>query len=251
MSSPPLTLNAVPNKPDESDLLNLHRKEIMLALNCHHVGTIQSFDSSKMTVTATINYTKTFFQLNPVTKSYVPVQVNYPLLLDCPIISISGGPVNLTMPIAKGDECLLLFNDRDIDNWYSSGQVGPVASSRLHSFSDAFALVGVKSTPNLLTSYDGTRALLTNGNVEVGVNPTNNKATIKNNSVGTLNSVLQNILTQLGQLCTQIETITVVVPGILSGPASTTSLVPSNAAAIAAISTQISTYATQLGNLIE
>ncbi len=252
MSGQSIALNSVPNEPTLSDLLDLLKKEIMLGLNCHHVGTVQSFSAATMTVTASINYTKTFFQLNPASQTYLPVQVNYAPVLKAPIICLGGGKANLTMPIAAGDECLLIFNDRDIDNWFSGGTTTQAnATGRLHAFTDAFCLVGVKSIPNVLAAYDTVRALITNGNASIGINPSNNKVTIKNTAVGTLNATLQNILTQLGNLCTQIELITVTVPGVQSGSSVATSAVPTNAAAIAAISTQISTYATQLGNLLE
>ncbi len=242
-----LSVNSVPNDPSLSDLLDLLKKEIFLGLNSHHIGTIQSFNSTAQTVVATINYTKTFFQFNSVTQTYVPVQVNYPTLVDCPLVILGGGAAHVTFPVANGDECLLIFNDRDMDNWFQTGQFGPVATGRLHSFSDAIALVGIKSTPNALTSYDAVRAVLTNGNAKCGINPSNNKITLSNTSYGTLNTLLQNILTQLENLCTACAAITVtgVTPGAgVSG-------VPANAAAITAISTQLSTYATQLGGLLE
>lgn len=240
-----MSLNAVPQEPSLRDLLDLTKKELMLALSCHHVGTVQSFNAAAMTVTATVNYTKTFYQRNT-SGLYVPVLVNYPTLVDCPIICLGGGKTNLTFPIAKGDECLLLFNDRDIDNWYSSGQVGQgCATNRLHSFSDAFALVGVKSTPNLLSGYDAVRALITNGNAKVGINPSNGKLTLQNSGT-TLNTLLQSVITNIKNLITQVAAITV-TPGSLAGPSSP----PLNVAAINALTSNLTTLGTQIGGLIE
>lgn len=200
------TLNATTNEPSLSDLLSLLKKEIMLELNSHHVGTVQSFNSTAMTVVATVNYTKTFFERNSSTNQYVPVQVNYPIAIDCPVVVLGGGKSNLTFPIAKGDECLLLFNDRDIDNWFKTGSAtSPVNSSRLHAFSDAIALVGVKSTPNVLSSYDTARAILTNGNAKVGFNLSNNKVTLLNSSTS-LGTALGNLLTALSSLATALNT---------------------------------------------
>lgn len=202
-----LVNNSVPNDPTLSDLLDLLKKEIFLNLNCCHVGTVQQFNPSTQTVYATINYTKTYFQLNSVTGLYNPVQVAYPTLINCPLFILRGGPVSLTFPINQGDECLLLFNDRDIDNWYANGtQTQPVASQRLHAFNDAFALVGVRSTPNQLTTYDAIRALLTDGNASVGVNPQTHLVTIKNQTVGSLGTILQSIAN------------TVCVPGLPLAP---------------------------------
>lgn len=248
MSSQQLLLNSTPSDPTLADLLNLLKKEIFLGLNCCHVGTIQQFTASNQTVYATVNYTKTFFQLNKATGLYAPVQINYPTLINCPLFVLRGGTTSLTFPITKGDECLLIFNDRDIDNWFANGSTTqPVASSRLHAFNDAFALVGVKSAPNVLTAYDTVRALLTNGNVSLGINPSNNKVTIKNTASGTLNTTLQNILTQLQNLCTAVAAIT--VAGVTSG--SSASGVPVNASTITAVGTQLSSLATTLGGLLE
>lgn len=238
-----ITLNSVPNEPSLSDLLDLLKKEIKLEMNCHHVGTVQSFNQAKMTVIATVNYTKTYFELNTKTGIYAPVQVNYSILVDCPIVVMGGGSSNLTFPIASGDECLLLFNDRDIDSWFSSGQVGPVSSNRLHSFSDAFALIGVKSMKNIIQSYDLTRAVLRNGAAGVGVSQS--KVKIYNGST-TLNTTMQSILTQLENLCTAISALTVTC----ASPGNPSS-VPINVASFTTINSQLSTLATQLGGLIE
>ena len=108
MSNAPL--NMVPSEPSLKDLLDLLKKDILLSLNAHHIGTIQSFNSAKQTATATINYPKTYYQLNSLSGLYNPVLVNYPLLVDCPLICLGGGTAALTFPIQSGDECLVLFN---------------------------------------------------------------------------------------------------------------------------------------------
>lgn len=236
--------NSVPNEPTLADLMNLLKKEIFFDLNCHHIATIQSFDSAKQTVTASMNYTKTIFQLDETSGLYNPIQVSYPLLVDLPVIVIGGGTVRLTMPIKKGDQCLVLFNDRNIDNWFQSGQVGPVANSRAHSFADGFALVGPNSLNSLIAGYDGVRALLTNGTVKNGINPSNNKLVLTNGT--SLNTLLQNLCTKLESLCTKIQAITVTcaAPASPSGP-------PLNAADFATLSSDLASIATNIGSLIE
>lgn len=194
MSAPNPGLNSVPNQPTLSDLLDLLKKEILLGLQSHHIGTIQSFNAALQTAVVTVNYTKTFFQLNKATNLYVATQVNYPTVIDCPCIVLGGGTAKLTFPITKGDECLLLFNDRDMDVWFKTGSASsPPATGRLHSFSDAVALVGLSSTPNIIKLYDATRALLTNGQASVGINPQTNLVTIKTLVGGTLGIQFQTL----------------------------------------------------------
>lgn len=147
-------------EPNLTDLLTLFKKDIMLSLNCHAIGTVQSVDFDNQTLNAVINYKKTYFDND---KS---VLVDYPALIDCPFISLCGGNGSLTFPIEAGDQCVILFNDRDIDNWFQgAGPGGPVASARLHSLSDGLALVGL----NTISPYDNTRVSLNNGSTSVGV----------------------------------------------------------------------------------
>ncbi len=231
MSNPSIQQNRTSQtSPDLTDLLTLWKKDVLLSVNCHHVATVQSFDSETQTIQATINYKKTFFQ-RQADGTYLPVLQNYATLVDVPVIVLKGGEASLTMPIAAGDECLILFNDRDIDNWYQSGQVQGNASGRLHSFSDGFALIGVSSAPNVIEDYDGTRAALNNGTTRVAVSA--DKILIENIST-TLNTQLQSLVTQLQSLCTQLGLLTV----ICAAPSNPSSI-PVNAAAIATISTSI------------
>lgn len=235
------------NEPSLKDLLDLYKQQTLLDLNCHHIGTVQSFDKDAQTVTATINYKKTFFTLNPLSGIYDPVLVDYPILLDCPVVVLGGGNAKLTFPIAQGDECLIIFNDRNIDNWFQSGQAGPVATARLHSFSDGIALVGLQSLNKSIKNYDTTRAVLRNGDdglTMVGVGPTLIK--IANNTT-TLNTLLQNLVTQLENLVTATAAIT--VTGVTTGPG--VSGPPANAAVIVAIGTTLTTIATQISGLLE
>jgi hypothetical protein len=239
MSGQQIVLNAVTDEPTLSDLLNLLKKEIFFDLACHHVGTIQSFNPVLQTVQATVNYTKTYFQLNATTNLYQATPVSYSVIVDAPLIMLGGGAAHATFPITKGDECLLLFNDRDMDNWFVNGSTTqPNASSRAHSFSDAFALVGVKSKPNVLTSYDNVRAIFTNGTVKVGINPATGKATILNTTT-TLGTVLGNLNTALSSLATSLGTVATQLGG---NPAVET--------AAAAAGTSLATAATALSSAL-
>ena len=51
----------------------------------------------------------------------------------------------------------MIFSDRDIDNWWINGGVSQVNTSRKHSISDGFALVGVNTKESPLTRTGGPR----------------------------------------------------------------------------------------------
>ena len=147
-------MNQTIARPDLQDVLNLLKRDILLNLNSHHIGKIQSFDSTTQTAKATIVYKKVFSKRNALTGIYNNELIDYPILLDCPVIFLGGGLASLTFPITAGDECLVLFNDRDIDNWYKGGSGTGPATARLHSMADGLIIVGVRSLATALTGFD-------------------------------------------------------------------------------------------------
>jgi hypothetical protein len=231
-------------EPSLRDALDVVKKEVLLSLNCHAIATIQSFDPVLQTAKVTINYKKTFLQKDPKTGVYGPVLVDYPVIFDCPVFILQGGNAALTFPIQPGDTCDLHFNDRDIDNWFTSGTVGgPVATGRLHAFADAIAYIGRRSLKNPLPNYDSTRASLWNGTTRVAVNT--DKVLIENSSYR-LNALLQELISDVKDLVTATAAITV----LSAAPGSPTGL-PVNIADITAVSAKLSTLATKIGGLLE
>ena len=126
-----------------TSLLDLHRSGTKRQINCHQVGEIVSFDPNTQTAEVQIKMT---YLINGEIREY-------PLLIDCPCIILAGGDGALTMPISAGDSCLVLFNDRDMDNWYSGGQTMPPRTDRMHDFADAIALVGLRNKQNKISGY--------------------------------------------------------------------------------------------------
>ncbi len=208
--------NLIPNEVELQDVLNLLKKDIFLNFNCHHLGTIQSFNSTVQTATATINYKKTYSQPD-LTGVYQSVLVDYPVLIDCPVMCLGGGLGSLTFPISQGDECLVLFNDRDIDNWFSGNLNGSVATPRLHSFSDAIIIVGVRSMANVILDYDDDAAVLRYGLNKVSINEERFKAelisgvTLEISADGKLKitNLTGEFVATLVQLMTDIQTGTI------------------------------------------
>jgi len=77
-----------------------------------------------------------------------------PLLVNVPVWFPRAGGFNITFPIAKNDECLVLFAERSLDRWIKfSGNQSP-HDMRMHSLSDAICLVGMSSQPKVITDFD-------------------------------------------------------------------------------------------------
>lgn len=87
-----------------------------------------------------------------------------PLLLDVPLCFPSGGGFVLTFPVAAGDEVLVVFASRSLDNWWAqTGDVGPSGLShsqaelRMHDLSDGVAIPGLfnkSRVPNEISPTD-------------------------------------------------------------------------------------------------
>jgi hypothetical protein len=128
-------------------LLNTLKEEIFMEFNAVKIGEIVSFNPALQTAEVKIKIKRI---LNGEIK-------NYPLLVDCPVLVLSGGAGRLTLPVSAGDGCILLFNDCDIDNWFNGAEKEP-NSARKHAFSDALALVGLRNKQTAIGDYlaDGT-----------------------------------------------------------------------------------------------
>lgn len=154
-------INQIPNKISSlHDLWVQWKKQLKIEFNCHHVGTIESFDPELQTAQASINYTKTFLDIDSIGNTTVTTP-DFPILVDCPVIVLGGGGGYLSFPIEAGDECLILFNDRDFSTWYGTGSTSsPPPTGVLHAYSDAVILVGLRSVPNVLVDYDASAVTL-------------------------------------------------------------------------------------------
>jgi len=118
-------------------------------------GIIQSFDRAKMTCVVQVALSATQTK-----KDGTQVQLNFPPLLDCPVIFPSGGGFALTFDLQQGDECLVMFASRCIDAWWQQGGVQPQAEFRMHDLSDGFVIAGAFSQPNVLPNIKENAAQL-------------------------------------------------------------------------------------------
>ena len=88
--------------------------------------------------------------------------VEVPILPDVPFFVYSGGGYCITLPIKKGDDCLVVFGDNCIDAWWQSGGVQNQVERRRHDLSDGFAIVGFRSQPAVVSAYSSGTAQMRN-----------------------------------------------------------------------------------------
>jgi hypothetical protein len=119
--------------PGFDDVLTELKDSMFANFNCVQIGKLTKINTDQ-TCELEIQFLRTL--QDGTTKKY-------PLLVDCPYIVIGGGGAYLDMPISKGDYCLVLFSDRNIDDWWDTANVAVPADTRKHSISDGIALVGI------------------------------------------------------------------------------------------------------------
>lgn len=119
-------------------------------INTLEPGVIQSFDAATQ---------RAKIQLG-IKRKLAGDSLDIPLLLDVPIYYPRAGGFAFTFPVKAGDECLVLFGTRNMDNWLESGAQSEVADARLHAFSDAVAIVGGFSSPAAMADYHDDRVAL-------------------------------------------------------------------------------------------
>lgn len=119
---------------------------------------IESFDAATQLATVQPAIKRIFKTNDGETELLTPSPL--PILINVPVQFPRGGGFSLTFPVAKGDECLLVFAERSIDNWHKNGGVQNPGAKRFHSLSDATAFVGISSLVNKIPSYDPTNVQL-------------------------------------------------------------------------------------------
>lgn len=121
--------------PTTADMMNRVKYDVSREVNCHLICKIETINISKNTITCSSAFKRRMSD---------DTELDYPVFVDVPLFILSGGGASLFIPPKVGDWCLLCFNDRDIDNWWYSGEVRTPASPRAHSLSDGIAIVGVR-----------------------------------------------------------------------------------------------------------
>jgi hypothetical protein len=150
--------------PNRDELYNDLETGVQLALDGRQSimwtalpGIVKAVDLLKMTVSVQPTIQGTVELPSGETQS-----VDLPLLINVPICFPKAGGFVLTLPIAVGDEVLVVFSSRCIDSWWQNGGVGRPMESRMHDLSDGFCIPGPCSVPNVVANISSTGAQLRN-----------------------------------------------------------------------------------------
>jgi hypothetical protein len=195
--------------------MEIAQDAIMSRLNCHNIGRILEFDKLTQTCTVELMQLK---QFNQYTITPAPIT-------QVPLIILGAGGGHITMPNPVGTICLLLFLDRNMDNFMETGEQYVPDTTRMHDFTDAIALTTFTTLANPLNDYDEEAITLFNegliedvsklsyikiypAQIEIqaadGANITASDKISISNSVQDLGTLIQTFLTA----CESITTVT-------------------------------------------
>lgn len=199
--SNPIGLGVPIHEPGFYDMLQVFKRNLLVSLNCVKIGQIVSFNAAQRTVSVQL-----LFQRVLKDGTYD----TYPVLTDCPLFICQGGGNALQFPVAAGDQCIVLFSDRNIDAWFAQGSVQPPPDGRLHDVSDGIAVVGLnylKSTVPAPSTTE-TRIISADGLTKIGIQ---GDLITLSNPTGSLLIVLQALINVLTSLTVQVGSNTGVV----------------------------------------
>ena len=147
------------------------RSDVMFNLRCCIPCIVQSYDPEKGTVECQPAIREKIINQNEENEYR-----NLPLLLNVPVVFPSNSKYAVTFPLEKGDECLVLFSDLSIDNFWEKGNVQNPIEDRRHDLSDGIAipcnmsLTKERRTGNgLLLSSSGSSILISGSEITIGV----------------------------------------------------------------------------------
>lgn len=138
----PSKANSITGNPNIIQIMEGIVQRTGYELNCMRVGIVQAFYPDDLTVDVLIANKKTL-GLNPDGTQNVK---DFPLIR----AKIVYSSPFITFPINTGDECILLFSDREIESWFINGEINPEGYSRIHAFTDAVAIFGIRSLPKMI-----------------------------------------------------------------------------------------------------
>jgi len=141
----PLNNQILTSKPSMYNVLEALRENINYNLNCVKVAIVESFNPDNLTVACRVANKRVIGLKddgNQILQDYplIYAKVNY----------FGWGSAGATFPIQKGMEGILLFNDRELETWFLTGDGGNLAYDRNHNLSDAIFVCGVHSVPHMI-----------------------------------------------------------------------------------------------------
>lgn len=93
-----------------------------------------------------------------------------PEITEAPVQFPRGGGYSIVFPLSEGDDCLILFSERALDNWKTNGGIQePSKVIRFHDYTDAIVIPGVypSTTSQSIDAGDETGLVVQSDDVKI------------------------------------------------------------------------------------
>lgn len=143
-----------------------------------------------------------------------------PLINNVPVIFPRAGGASLNFPVDEGDTCLLVFMERSIDTWKSTGGIVAPTDPRKFDLSDAVAIMGLfpfteessaENNEDLSLSFKGSKiSIKPDGSIQI---KTSNTV-----AIGTLSVEVLEVISQTLGFLSSLTAIPPIPPGGIPAP---------------------------------
>lgn len=137
-------------------------QEALFRTRCCIPCIVQSYDNKNNTVEA-----QPAIRERMINEDNTIQYLNLPMLVNVPVVFMSTQKASFQFPLEKGDECLVLFSDLSIDNFWQSGGVQNPVEVRRHDLSDGIAIPCCLSIPKKKEFFNGLRIKYGKSKVDV------------------------------------------------------------------------------------
>lgn len=128
--------------PDEFELIRSAMDDLSMNMRVCCPGTIVSWDPQQMTAYVQPCIKENIIQVDGTLKN-----TELPIIPNVPVVYPRCASFIMTFPLKPGDECILVFADRNYDAWWQSGGLQNPLRSLVHDLLDAFCIPGPSSMP--------------------------------------------------------------------------------------------------------
>ena len=191
--------NQMISTPDIGQTIKISGLQMASELNCMRIGIIQEFFANDLTVKVQIANKKQKSLNADGTANvgdFTPV-----------IAKVCYCNPFITYDIQPGEECILLFSDREIESWFMTGGSQPEGHTRMHALTDAVAICGIRSLPKMISILsDCLNLFYGSSNIKVSNDVINiNSATVQAENFQAMNGATGNIVDTDGKILAKVE----------------------------------------------
>ena len=140
----PLNNQALSNNITMYSVLQALKDTINYNMNCVKIATVIEYNPELMTAKCRVNNKR----LRQLKQDGNQILEDYPDIF-AKVHFFGWGDIGATYPIKPGMEGILLFNDRELQTWFTTGEAGKLAYERCHDLTDAIFICGLHSQPNI------------------------------------------------------------------------------------------------------